>query len=373
MSASNYQICVRCVMDTSDPSIQFNAEGVCNHCVEYMQAFSTRTFFGVSQSEPLDVVVDRIKIEGRKKPYDCVIGLSGGVDSSYVAYYVSKLGLRPIAVHVDNGWNSELAVANIENICRKLRIDLRTEVLNWSEFRDLQLAFLRAGTPDAEIPSDHAIVATLYRIGCEYRVPVIAGYNARTESHMPAAWSQGHYDRRYIRSVHRQFGTIPLRTFPTMNWIESQRYIRRLVNILNLVEYRKAEALDLLTRELAWRSYGSKHSESTYTKFFQIYYLPRRFGYDKRRSHLSSLINAGEVSRADALLQLELPPCTEREGEQLVAYIQKKLQLTADEYRAIEAAPRRAYEDFDSYGRLQRSSFANAVRFVYRKTLKRWL
>lgn len=368
-----HRTCTRCVMDTSDPTISFAADGVCNHCVAYKIAFESKTYFGVRQTSSLEELVDGIKQRGRGKPYDCVIGLSGGVDSSYVAYYVAKLGLRPLAVHVDNGWNSELAVGNIENICRKLKIDLKTEVLNWEEFRDLQLAFLKASTPDAEIPSDHAIVATMYKTGRSLGVPVIAGYNARTESHMPAAWSQGHYDRRYIRAVHKQHGTVQLTTFPMLNWLEGQHFVKRLVNILNYIPYLKAEAVTIITKELGWRNYGRKHSESTYTKFFQEYYLPRKFGYDKRRSHLSSLINAGEVSREAALEQLAVPACPEREGQEMVAYVQKKLQITASAYAAIETAVPRRYEDYDSYGRLQQSRAAALVRFAYRNTVKKWL
>lgn len=369
----NHRICTRCVMDTTDPTIVFSPDGVCNHCVSYEKAFDSKVFFGVKQTETLDQVVARMKQRSKGKPYDCVIGLSGGVDSSYVAWRVRQLGLRPLAVHVDNGWNSELAVANIENICQKLKIDLTTEVLNWTEFRDLQLAFLKASTPDAEIPSDHAIVATMYRTGRSLGVPVVAGYNARTESHMPAAWSQGHYDSRYIRAVHRAHGTVPLKTFPMLNWLEGQHFVKRLFNILNYIDYNKDQAISIVTKELGWRNYGRKHSESVYTKFYQEYYLPRKFGFDKRRSHLSSLINAGEITRAAALEQLQAPSCSEREGREMVEYVQKKLQISPAEYAAIEAAPPRRFEEFDSYARLQQSSGAAAARWLYRNTLKKWL
>jgi N-acetyl sugar amidotransferase len=369
----NYRICTRCVMDITDPTIVFSEDGVCNHCAAYRRAFESKVFFGVKQTSTLDEVVAEVKRRGRGKLYDCIIGLSGGVDSSYVAWRVRQLGLRPLAVHVDNGWNSELAVANIENICRELKIDLKTEVLNWPEFRDLQLAFLKASTPDAEIASDHAIVATMYRTSRSLGVPVIAGYNARTESHMPAAWSQGHFDSRYIRAVHRAHGTVQLRTFPMLNWLQGQHFVRRLFNILNYISYNKSEAISTVTNELGWRNYGRKHSESVYTKFFQEYYLPRKFGFDKRRSHLSSLINAGEVTREAALEELRAPACTEQEGRAMVEFVQKKLQISPAEFAKVEGAVLRRFEDFDSYARLQRSRGAAVARWLYRNTLKEWL
>ncbi len=201
------RICARCVMDTSDPDIQFDANGVCNHCHAYDAAVASRVFTGDEARRLLDELVDRIRKQGAGKSYDCVIGVSGGVDSTFVAYKVKQLGLRPLAVHLDNGWDSELAVKNIENTLKRLNIDLYTRVLDWEEFKDLQLAFLRASTPDSEIPTDHAIVSELYktaaRIGVKY---IVAGVNVRTESHLPAAWSTGHLDWRYIRGLHDRFG-----------------------------------------------------------------------------------------------------------------------------------------------------------------------
>lgn len=372
MTTPSYQICLRCVMDTSDPTIQFDTNGVCNHCAAYEKAFASRTYFGVRQTESLDEVIAGVKKAGQGKRYDCVIGLSGGVDSTYVAYLVKSHGLRPLAVHVDNGWNSELAVSNIENVCKVLGIDLKTSVLNWNEFRSLQLSFLKASTPDAEIPSDHAIVATLYHTSRAMRIPVVAGYNARTESHMPAAWSQGHYDSRYIKAIQKKFGEMPLRTFPMMNWWESQRFVKGLINILNCIDYNKGAAIRIATDELGWRNYGKKHSESLYTKFYQEYYLPRKFGYDKRRSHLSSLINAGETTRDAALEELKSPPCSAEEGRAMQEYVVKKLQITPAQYVEIEKSLPRRFEDFESYARLQQTRSARIVRYVYHRTLKRW-
>jgi len=360
-------------MDTSDPSITFSEKGICNHCEAYEKAFRTKTFFGVQQVGTWEEIFENIKVRGQRKPYDCVIGLSGGVDSSYLAYFVKTNGLRPLAIHVDNGWNSELAVSNIENICKKLEIDLRTNVLAWREFRDIQIAFLKASTPDAEIPSDHAIVATLYMESRKHGVPVLAGYNARTESHMPAAWSQGYFDARYIKAIHRRFGAKVMHTFPTINWWQAQKYVRNLCNVLNYIDYNKKDAMEVVTRELGWRNYGKKHSESLYTKFFQECYLPQKFGFDKRRSHFSSLVAAGEITREAALLEMGHPPCSPNESAVMLEYVLKKLEITRDEYRRIEAAPARRFEDYPSYEKLQRSFMGHVVRDVYRGSLKRWL
>ena len=283
-----YQICTRCVMDTSDPDISFDAHGVCNHCIGYDQLVSRQLLTGAEGTDALGRIAETIREEGKGKPYDCIVGVSGGVDSTYVAYVVKKLGLRPLAVHLDNGWNSELAVKNVENVLKKLGIELFTFVIDWEEFKDLQLAFLRASTPDSEIPTDHAIFSLIYRMAAKFKVRyVLPGFNARTESHLPAAWSQGHYDWKYIKSVHDRFGRVPLATFPHVNLAQFTWYrlTQRWVSVLNYVDYVKKDAMQVLEKELGWRYYGGKHYESIYTRFYQGYILPRKFGYDKRRTH----------------------------------------------------------------------------------------
>ncbi|MRR37903.1 N-acetyl sugar amidotransferase, partial [bacterium] len=269
--------CSRCVMDTTDPDIRFDDQGVCNHCHEYDEAIRLLILPPHEAEKKLNQIVEKIRKEGRRKKYDCVIGVSGGVDSSFIAYKVKELGLRPLAVHLDNGWDSELAVANIHKLLEILKIDLHTHVIDWEEFRDLQLSFLKASTPDSEIPSDHAIVAimnkTASKIGVRY---VITGHNIRTESHLPPAWSQGHFDWRYVRSVHKQFGTLPLKTFPHLDLVAYFRhiFILRWINLLNYLDYNKEDAMKMLQEKFCWKYYGGKHWESIYTRFYQAYILP---------------------------------------------------------------------------------------------------
>jgi N-acetyl sugar amidotransferase len=355
---SAYRICTRCVMDTSDPDIDFDADGVCNHCHAYDAAVAARVLEGGAAQSALKALCERIRRDGAGRDYDCVIGVSGGVDSSYVAWLTRQLGLRPLAVHLDNGWDSELAVKNIENILRHLGIELYTHVLDWEEFKDLQLAFLRASTPDSEIPTDHAILAVMHhtaaRVGVRY---VIAGFNVRTESHLPGAWSQGHLDWRYIRAVHARFGTRPLRTFPHLSLIARYRYrlSQQWINLLDYVDYDKASAKRLLIDELGWRDYGGKHFESIYTRFYQGYILPRKFGFDKRRSHLSSLVCSGQLSRDQALEELRAEPYPLDLQAADRKYVVKKLGITDEQFEAIMNSPPRSYRDFPSYDRFFRS------------------
>ena len=360
-------------MDTTDPAIRFDHLGVCNHCFDYDRNAEAQLHEGEEGIAKLHAIVERIRGEGEGKPYDCVIGVSGGVDSSYVAWKVKELGLRPIAVHLDNGWDSELAVKNIENIVERLNIDLRTHVLDWEEFRDLQVAFLRASTPDSEIPSDHAILAVLLRTVQQLGLKtIISGVNLRTESHLPPAWSQGHLDSRYIRDVHSKFGTRPLKTFPLIGFWKARSFRTGgvAVDLLNYLDVTRAEALETLERELGWQSYGGKHHESIYTRFYQGYILPRKFGFDKRKSHLSSLICAGQITRDDALAELEHEPYPRDLQEADREYVVKKLGLTDSAFQEIMDTPPRSFWDFDSYAQLTRGQSYIRARSVYRKLLK---
>lgn len=357
-SAPGYRICRRCVMDTTDPGISFDDNGVCHHCRRYDERLRSKVRPGEEGRRALAQLAEAIRAEGRDRRYDCVIGVSGGVDSTYVAYIARSLGLRPLAVHLDNGWDSELAVTNIGRVLKTLGIDLSTHVINWEEFRDLQLSFLKASTPDAEIPTDHAIFALMYgtakRLGIRY---VLTGFNVRTESHMTDAWSQGYYDWRYIRSVHRRFGTIPLRSYPHMGLWTYRRHLKKLqsVDVLDFGDYVKADAIRTLERELGWKYYGGKHFESIYTRFFQGYILPRKWGFDKRRCHCSSLICSGEMTREAALDELRKPPYPPELQLADRVYVAKKLGLSETELEAILALPRRTYWDYPSYGRLYRN------------------
>jgi len=348
------QTCVHCVMDTTDPDIVFDAKGVCNHCHLYGQLVKSRVPAPTEGQARLQKLVSEIQTAGRGKDYDCVIGVSGGVDSTFVAYKVKELGLRPLAVHLDNGWDSELAVNNIEAVLKKLAIELYTHVIDWEEFRDLQLAFLRASTPDAEIPSDHAIVALMYqmarKVGVRY---ILSGCNIRTETHLPRAWSHGHQDWKYIRAIHARYGQRKLTSYPYRTFLRLalDRVQLRWVDILNYLDYSKPEAINILERKLGWQYYGGKHYESIYTRFYQGYYLPRKFGYDKRKTHLSSLICSGQISREAALADLKNEPYPPDLQAQDREYVIKKFQLTEAEFQRIMDAPPRRFDEFPSYER----------------------
>ncbi|MEM0449102.1 MAG: N-acetyl sugar amidotransferase [Methanomassiliicoccales archaeon] len=349
-----YQICTKCVMDTSDPEITFDENGVCNHCHRRDYLIERYVLKGDVGKRALDYWVKRIKSDGRKKPYDCIIGISGGVDSSYAAYLTHKLGLRPLAVHVDNGWNSELSVKNIELLLNKLNIDLYTEVLDWETFRDLQVAFLKASTPDSEIPTDHAIVAVLRKTAEKERIKyIIVGSNYMTETHVPRSWSYGTEDLMYIKSLNRLFGTHSLEKFPHynlfMDWVYKYKFQR--FPILNYIDYNKTRAISILNNEIGWKYYGGKHYESIYTRFYQGYILPKKFGYDKRRSHFSSLICSGEMSRENALIELQKPPYPLQQQLEDRQYVIKKLELSEEEFERIMSSPPKTHLDYPCYDR----------------------
>lgn len=347
-----YQMCSRCVMDTSDPDIEFDNNGLCNHCRSYEELAKTHVLPEAQRKQALDQLITNIKHEGANKDYDCVIGVSGGVDSTYVAYLVKQFGLRPLAVHMDNGWNSELAVSNIEKVLKKLDIDLLTTVLDWEEFKDLQLAFLKASVPDGEIPTDHAIWAVLYKTAAVHSVNyIIGGFNHATEASLPTQWAFGHYDWRYIKNIHKLFGQRKLKTFPHFNYFQHNYYYPRikrikLVSVLDYVSYDKAEAIRFLQDDLGWRPYGGKHYESIYTRFFQGYILPTKFGIDKRRLHLSTMICSGQIARIEALQELSKPPYAGYMLEEDMDFVLKKFGANENEFNQIMALPIRTYKEF---------------------------
>ncbi len=370
------RICARCVMDTTDPDIQFDKDGVCNHCQAYDSDLKTMVFQGQEGQRALERITRNIQASGQGKKYDCIIGVSGGVDSTFVAMQVKELGLRPLAVHLDNGWDSELAVANIHKALNTLGIDLYTHVIDWEEFKDLQLAFLKASTPDSEIPSDHAIITLLHQMAAKVGVKyIIAGYNRRTESHLPSAWSYGHLDWRYIQSVHKQFGHVPLQTFPHMGLWTYYRYrlTQERIDILNYLDYVKSNAISRLERELGWKYYGGKHYESIYTRFYQGYILPRKFGYDKRKCHFSSLICSGAMTRADALQELKSEPYPIEMQEEDKEYVIKKLGLTVEEFERIMDLPRKTFRDYPSYGNYYKTPLYIGLRIIYRAVRRKRL
>lgn len=346
-----YRICTRCIMDTSDPDIVFDDAGVCNHCHTQDELIRRYVRSGDEAQRALDAFVATARAEGRGKSYDCIIGVSGGVDSTYVAYVTRELGLRPLAVHMDNGWDSELAVKNIENVLQGLGIDLYTHVLDWDEFRSLQVSFLRASVPDAEIPTDHAIGGLLYRIASRYGIrQIISGSNIATEGMLPRSWVYGVADWKYIRGVHAAFGGRPLRHYPHYSLADLTYYatVRRIrsFRVLDYVPYVKTDVMRVLQEQLGWKYYGGKHYESLYTRFFQGYILPRKFGIDKRRSHLATLVSSGQMTRDAALAEIAVDPYSEAMQRDDREYVIKKLELTDHEFRAIMNAPIRSFRDY---------------------------
>lgn len=346
-----YQICTKSVMDTiADSSITFDENGVCNYYYEYHEKAKFRLFH--DQPEKLKQIVTKIKNSGNGNEYDCLIGVSGGVDSTYVAYLVKQLGLRPLAVHLDNGWNSELAVKNIEKVLTILGIDLFTYVIDWEEFKSLQIAFLKASTPDGEIPTDHAIFALLYKIANEKGIKyIINGNNFSNESVMPVTWAYGHIDWEYIKTINKNFGTRSrLKSYPIITPLRYFYYTFlkriRIVSILNYLEYNKDETMTLLKQKLGWIYYGGKHYESIYTRFFQGYILPEKFGIDKRKAHLSSLIFSDQLSRDQALEELKKPIYPEGLLAEDKVYVGKKFEMSEKEFEEMMRAQPKTFQDY---------------------------
>ena len=369
-----YQICTNCIMDTSDPQITFDEDGVCNHCKEYQEKLD-KFFRGVSdKKKKLSSILEQIKLSGKNKKYDCIIGVSGGVDSTYLAYIaVEKFGLRPLAVHFDNGWNSELSVENIHKVLEKLDIDLHTHVVNWEEFKDLQLSFLKASVPDAEIPTDHAISALLFKIASKYGIKyILGGSNIATEAIMPRMWTYGVHDSRYIRDVQKKFGNKKLKTYPYYGLVKFFNYLfvkkLRNIHILNYIEYDKDEAMSLIQEELGWKYYGGKHFESIYTRFFQAYILPKKFNIDKRRAHLSTLILSGQMTRDEALNEMEkniYPKSLLADDKE---YVIKKLGLINDSFDEIMEKEVKTFHDYQTHYGI-RQNLRGIITFLRKKHL----
>ena len=341
-------------MDTTDPEIEFSEDGVCNHCRrfdEFAKKWPLNTEAGKDQ---LNKIISEIKKHGLGKEYDCIAGVSGGVDSSYVLFKAKELGLRPLAVHFDSGWNSECAVNNIENMLKKLNIDLYTFVANWEEMRDLQLAFFKASVANCDIPQDYVFKVVLYKTadkkGIKY---IISGSNLVTESILPTSWGYKSDDSKHLRSIHKKFGEIKLRNYPQLSFFEQfiyYPYIKKTktIPILDYMTYIKAEAKEFLKKEFGWKDYGGKHFESVFTRFFQSYYLPKKFGFDKRRAHLSSLIVSGQMTREEALKDVEKIIYPEHQLREDKEFVAKKLGIAPEEFDKILALPIRTFRDYPS-------------------------
>lgn len=348
----NHRQCSVGVLDTGDdPDMRFDDEGRCHYYHDYMRAAAELVHEGPEGEAMLQALAEQIRADGKGKPYDCIMGLSGGVDSTYVALQARRLGLRPLAVHLDNGWNAELAVQNIEQIVSRLDIDLHTHVIDWNEFRDLQRAYIKASVIDIEVVSDHAIFAVLNQLASKYGIRhVLSGTNVVTEFVMPPHWIYAKTDHVNIKAIHAAYGEVPLTTYPFMSlkqkkWDLMFRGLKSH-SILNLMPYEKAAVKQQIIEELGWRDYGGKHHESIFTRFYQGYILPVKFGVDKRKAHLTNLIYAGQITKEEALAELSAPPYDPDQMEEDRQFVSKKLGFTLAEFDEHMRTPPRPHSDF---------------------------
>lgn len=354
MTERPYQLCVSCIMDTSDSGIRFDRSGVCDYCNNYHQKIVPYWRTDAAGEAALMSQVDKIKKAGRNRTHDCLIGISGGVDSSYLTYIAKeKLGLRPLLFHVDAGWNSQEAVNNIERLVDSLNLDLHTEVVNWQEMRDLQLAFFKAQVPHIDTPQDHAFFAGLYNFAAKHGFKyILTGANYSTECvREPLEWHYHASDLAQLRDIHRRFGKVPLKEFPQSDIFKFKIYYRfvhgiKVLKPLNHIRYIKEEAMDLLAERFGWQKYVHKHYESRFTRFYEGYWLPRKFGFDKRRAHFSSLILTGQMTRQQALEKIAVPAYDDHQARLDMEFVAKKLQIPVSELEALLAGNKRSYKDY---------------------------
>ncbi|RRV17556.1 N-acetyl sugar amidotransferase [Pseudomonas saudiphocaensis] len=342
-------------MDTSDTEITFDEQGVCNHCRQFDEVTQKKWFPNEEGSRLWGEFLKEIKAAGQGQEYDCIIGLSGGVDSSYLAIKAHEWGLRPLVMHVDAGWNSELAVANIEAIVKHCGYDLHTHVVDWEDMRDLHLAYLRAGVSNQDVAQDHAFFAGLYHFATKNGIRyVLSGGNLATESIFPASWHGSAMDAINLKAIHKKYGERKLNSYQTISFFEYYVWYpfvkkMRVLRPLNYMPYHKEQALKELEATVGYKPYPRKHGESVFTKWFQNNYLPVKFGMDKRRPHLSSLIVSGQMTRDEALHKLEEPLYEASELENDIRYLCKKLRISRDEFDGFMNVKIQDYSEFPNW------------------------
>lgn len=349
-----YQICTNCVMDTTDSQISFDEKGVCDHCRGFKEHVEPNWYPNAEGERKFASVVEKIKADGEGRDFDCILGMSGGLDSSFLLHKAVKdFGLRPLVFHVDGGWNTDIAVSNIQSLVEGLGLDLYTEVINWNEMRDFQLAFFKSGVPHIDIPQDHAFVATLYNFAYKQNIKyILNGGNISTECvRNPLEWLYYGTDMRQLNDIRGQFGTIPMKTYPFSSVLRHKfylRYIRKVqvVKPLDWMPYTKEMARDTLSSLYGWKPYPQKHFESRFTRFYEGYWLPERFGFDTRRVQFSSLILTGQMQREEAIDQLSRPAYDPDTIEHEFDYIARKLGITSDELRGYFTMPKKSYADY---------------------------
>ncbi|MBO9552014.1 N-acetyl sugar amidotransferase [Pseudomonas sp.] len=351
----DYKICTRCIMDTSDPNIRFDQHGVCEYCANFDSAIKPHWDTGARGESELMALAAKIKAHGKGKDFDCIIGLSGGLDSSYAAYIATKvMGLRPLLFHVDAGWNTDQAVGNIERLVDGLGLDLYTDVINWEEMKDLQVAFLRSQISDQDLPQDAAFFSSLYKFARKHKIKyVLTGGNYSTECcREPEEW--GGYpgiDKTLFNDIHGRFGKRTLKTFPLVDILTYKVYYQRILGMkivkpLNLVPYIKADAETTLERLFGWKRFKHKHHESRFTRFYEDYWMPRKFGYEKRRAHFSSLIMTGQMTREAALERIAKPEMDENFLTSEFEYVAHKLDFTVPELQGIFEGQNKTFHDY---------------------------
>lgn len=356
MVEREYQVCTNCVMDTTDSKITFDENGVCDHCNTYYSDILPNWHTDERGDAELKAIVEKIKVAGKNQDFDCLMGMSGGIDSSYLLYImVKKYGLRPLVFHVDAGWNSQIAVNNIERLVDGLGLDLYTEVINWEEIKDLQLAFFKSGVPHIDVPQDHAFFATMYKFASKHNIKyILTGGNYSTECiRNPLEWMYYQSDSIQLKDIYRKHGMGTLKDYPTTNILWHKFYLPYVKGIkairpLNYFPYNKDEAMQLLEDEFGYQKYPQKHFESRFTSFYEAYWLPKKFGYDTRKVQYSSLILTGQMTREEALEKLKSPAYNVDTIKQDFEFIATKLGITSAELQEYFEQPNRTYKDYKS-------------------------